>query len=244
MLVAKPECWPRNRPIAQAGQPEAARRALRPVRPPDTTRPRCPARTAPEDATAASQRPGQQVHPKRRSIRRKRHAGHHDPGPVAAGEFIRGTVRGNDSPRVPGSRAHPRRAASPQGPGRVRPVLQRPPAASGFAAETSTAPGQPRCRYHRPDREQPCRGRVDHRVPQSGLASAKSQVSGYESDLARHTPTAPTRSYAARASAPTLSLKSGASCANSAVAPGKPGSRPRPPTSFRTARPEDDKGRV
>ena len=36
---------------------------------------------------------------------------------------IRGAVRGDASPRVPGSRADPQRAASAEGPGRIRPAL-------------------------------------------------------------------------------------------------------------------------
>ena len=89
----------------------------------------------------------------------------------------RGAVRGNASPRVPGPRADPRRAASPQGPGRVRPALQRPPAAPGPAAGTSAAPARPRRRYHRPDRAAACPRRPDQRIPQSSLVSAKRQVS-------------------------------------------------------------------
>jgi len=42
---------------------------------------------------------------------------------VAAGEFLCGAVRGDAAPRVPGPRADPRRAASPQRPGRIRPAL-------------------------------------------------------------------------------------------------------------------------
>ena len=69
-------------------------------------------------------RPGQQVHRGiRRRLRRERHAGDQDAGPVAAGELIRGAVRGHAAPRVPGPRADPRRAAPPRGPGRVRPAL-------------------------------------------------------------------------------------------------------------------------
>ena len=41
-------------------------------------------------------------------LRRERHAGDQDSGPVAAGRFIRGAVRGHASPRVPGSHADPR----------------------------------------------------------------------------------------------------------------------------------------
>jgi hypothetical protein len=44
---------------------------------------------------------------------RERHAGDQDAGPVATGERIRRAVRGNIAPRVPGSRADPRRTASP-----------------------------------------------------------------------------------------------------------------------------------
>ena len=98
----------------------------------------------------------------------------------------RGAVRGHAAPRVPGPRADPRRAAPPQRPGRVRPALQRPPAAPGPAAGTPAAPARPRRRYHRPDRAQAGPRRPDQRIPQSSLASAKRQVSGYERVLARH----------------------------------------------------------
>jgi DDE superfamily endonuclease/Helix-turn-helix of DDE superfamily endonuclease len=60
----------------------------------------------------------------------------------------------------------------------------------------------------------------------------------------RKTPTAPTPSYAAPANAPTPSSRPGASCANSAAAPGAPDSWPRPSTSFKPARPPDEKGSV
>ena len=43
----------------------------------------------------------------------------------------------------------------------------------------------------------------------------------------------PMPSYAALVNAPTPSSKPGASCANSAAAPGKPGSSPKPSTSFK-----------
>ena len=55
----------------------------------------------------------------------------------------------------------------------------------------------------------------------------------------RKTRTAPTPSYAPPASAPTPSSRPGASCANSAAARGRPGSWPKPSTSFRPARSED-----
>ena len=51
----------------------------------------------------------------------------------------------------------------------------------------------------------------------------------------RRPPTAPTPRYAALASAPAPSSKPGASCANSAAAPGGPGNWPKPSTSFRPA---------
>jgi DDE superfamily endonuclease/Helix-turn-helix of DDE superfamily endonuclease len=60
----------------------------------------------------------------------------------------------------------------------------------------------------------------------------------------RRTPTAPMPSYAAPASAPTPSSKPGGSCANSAAAPGAPGNWPKPSTSFKPAKPEDEKGSV
>jgi len=49
--------------------------------------------------------------------------GNQDAGPVAAGEFLRGAVRGHAPPRVPRSHADPQRAASPQDAGRIRPTL-------------------------------------------------------------------------------------------------------------------------
>ena len=55
-------------------------------------------------------------------------------------------------------------------------------------------------------------------------------------------PTGPTPSYALLASAPTPSSRTGTSCANSAAAPGRPGRSPRPSTSFKPARLEDEKG--
>jgi hypothetical protein len=45
----------------------------------------------------------------------------------------------------------------------------------------------------------------------------------------------------APASAPTPSSRPGASCANSAAAPGRRGRSPRPSTSYKTARPKDEK---
>ena len=48
------------------------------------------------------------------------------------------------------------------------------------------------------------------------------------------TPTARTPSYAARANAPTLNSRPGASCANSAAAPGRPGSWRKLSTYFDT----------
>ena len=70
-------------------------------------------------------------------------------------------------------------------PGRVRPALQRPPPAPGAAAGASAAAVQPDDRYHRPDRAKTGPRRPDQRIPQSGLASVKRQVSGHEGVLAR-----------------------------------------------------------
>ena len=56
----------------------------------------------------------------------------------------------------------------------------------------------------------------------------------------RRRPTGPTPSHDPPASAPTPSSKPGASCANSAAARGRPASWPRPSTSFRPARPNDE----
>ena len=50
-----------------------------------------------------------------------------------------------------------------------------------------------------------------------------------------------TPSCPAPANAPTPSSKPGASCANSAAVPGRPGSSPKPSTYFRPARSEDEK---
>jgi hypothetical protein len=87
---------------------------------------------------------------------------------------------------------------SPQCTGRVRPALQQAPAAPG----TFAAPAWPRRRYHRPDRTQADPRRPDQRIPQSSLASMKSQASSYERVLARHrvrssSPPSPPRDRAA-----------------------------------------------
>jgi hypothetical protein len=58
----------------------------------------------------------------------------------------------------------------------------------------------------------------------------------------RKTRTAPTPSCDPPASAPTPSSRPGTSCANYAAAPGVPGSWPKPSTSFKPARSEDEKG--
>ena len=55
-------------------------------------------------------------------------------------------------------------------------------------------------------------------------------------------PTAPTPRYAVPANAPTPSSKPGASCANSAAVPGKPGNWPKPSTSCKPERSEDENG--
>ena len=65
---------------------------------------------------------------------------------------------------------------------------------------------------------------------------------GRASPPPRKTPTARTRSYAARENEPTPSSSPGASCANSAAALGAPGSSPKPSTFFRPTRSEDEKG--
>ncbi len=80
-------------------------------------------------------------------------------------------------PVVPRPRAGPRRAASSQRAGRVRPALQRPPSAPGPAAGTPAAPARQRRRYHRPDRAQAGPRRSGQRIPKSSVASAKRQVS-------------------------------------------------------------------
>ncbi len=73
-------------------------------------------------------------------------------------------------------------------------------------------------------------------------ASSASPTGDGASLTRRKTPTARTPSYAARANAPTHSSRPGASCANSAAAPGKPDSWPKPSTSFKPARSQDEKG--
>ena len=83
-------------------------------------------------------------HRLRRRLARSRHAGTQHAGPAAAGELLRGTVRGHAPPPVSGSRADPRRAASPQDPGRVRPARSRSSAAPGPAAGTCATPTRPR----------------------------------------------------------------------------------------------------
>ena len=87
---------------------------------------------------------------RRRWSRAQQHAGDQDAGPVAASERIRGAVRGDAAPGVPGPRGDPRRAAPPQGPGRVRPALQPSSSTPGLAAAIPTAAAQPSHRYHRP----------------------------------------------------------------------------------------------
>jgi hypothetical protein len=60
----------------------------------------------------------------------------------------------------------------------------------------------------------------------------------------RKTPIAPTPGCAEWGNAPTPSSRHGASCGNYAAAPGVPAVSPRPFTSFRPARPKDEKGSV
>ena len=60
----------------------------------------------------------------------------------------------------------------------------------------------------------------------------------------RKTPTAPMRSYAAPGNAPPPSSRPGASCVNSAAAPGRLASWPKRSTSFRTASAEDESSRA
>ena len=73
-------------------------------------------------------------------------------------------------------------------------------------------------------------------------STSRSPTGDGASRTRRKTPTARTPSYAARANAPTHSSRPGASCANSAAAPGKPDSWPKPSTSFKPARSQDEKG--
>jgi DDE superfamily endonuclease len=60
----------------------------------------------------------------------------------------------------------------------------------------------------------------------------------------RKRPTPPTPGCGLPASAPTPSSRPGTSCASSAAAPGAPGKSPKPSTSFKPARSEDEKGSV
>ena len=63
-------------------------------------------------------RPGQQVHRGlRRRLRRERHAGNKDPGPITTGELPCRAIRRNAAPRVPGPPADHRRAAPAESPG-------------------------------------------------------------------------------------------------------------------------------
>jgi hypothetical protein len=75
-------------------------------------------------------------------------------------------------------------------------------------------------------------GAGDHvRTPYRGRGKPASQKE----------PTVPTPSYALPGNAPTPSSRPGASCANSAAAPGAPDSSPKPSTSFKPAKSEDEK---
>ena len=85
------------------------------------------------------------------------------------------------------------------------------------------------------------------RSPGPGTVSVEAEVlragrgaSQVRAQPPRKTPTGLTPGSAAPANAPTPSSKPGASCANSAAAPGRPGNSPRPSTYFRPARPEDE----
>jgi len=73
----------------------------------------------------------------------------------------------------------------------------------------------------------------------AGTTSAP-PAKGRASRNRRRQPTVPTPSCAARASAPTPSSKPGASCENSAAAPGRPGTWPKPSTSVKPARTKDE----
>ena len=119
-------------------------------------------------ATATASSPGI-----RRGIRREWHAGHQDSRPVAAGELFRGTIRRNTAPRAPGPPASCRRAAPPEGPGRVRAALQSPPASPGAASKAPAARTRPGHRRHCPDRARTGRRRPRQRIPKSGLATAE-----------------------------------------------------------------------
>ena len=78
-------------------------------------------------------------------------------------------------------------------------------------------------------------GAGDHvRIPYRGRGKPASQKDANRAHA----------SSAARENARTPSSKSGASCANSAAAPGAPGSLPKPSTSSKPVRSEDEKGSV
>jgi len=73
------------------------------------------------------------------------------------------------------------------------------------------------------------------------VSMSRSPTGAGASPPPRRGPTAPTPACAHLASAPTPSSEPGASCADSAAALGVPGSWPRPSTSFRPAKSEDER---
>jgi DDE superfamily endonuclease/Helix-turn-helix of DDE superfamily endonuclease len=76
-----------------------------------------------------------------------------------------------------------------------------------------------------------------------GSTHAKLPYRGRTSPNPRSRPTVPTRNYDHPASGRTPSSRRGASSASSAAAPGAPGSSPKPSTSFRPAKWQDDPAR-
>ena len=126
VLLQRPVCLVRD------GDPDQGRAHPRRDRTSDRSLDR-PAGAQPADGPRRSvravqvldPRPGQQVHHAHstKSSPATARGSSRLPSPVAAGEFFCGAVRGHTTPRVPGSRAGPRRTASPQSPGRVLPAL-------------------------------------------------------------------------------------------------------------------------
>jgi hypothetical protein len=135
------------------------RRTRRPVQVPDT-------------------RSRQQVHGGvRRRARWQWREDHQDSSPITSGQFLRGAVRGNATPRMPRPPADPRRTAPPADPGRACAALQRTPATPVARTKTPAARDRLSSRYDRPDNEQTGRSRPDQRVPKSRLTSRENTSS-------------------------------------------------------------------
>jgi len=96
--------------------------------------------------------------------------------PVTSGEFFCGSICGNATARVPRSPAYPRRTAPAADPRRIRAALQRAsgPPVAGTTTSAARARSASRCDW--PDQAQAGRPRLDQRVPESSLRSAKHQL--------------------------------------------------------------------